>query len=237
MKEVVFALKSAQTFDYDCIVLTRGGGSLEDLSAFNDEKVARAIFASKSTTMVAIGHEKDITIAELSADIRASTPSQAAYYFISNTTSVITAITTQTDQIYNLIKQQITLTTKEIYIDNLYDKILSILNQQNTIFHNYGFSFKTEIINYLNNYKHRVATTSSILDRFDQYIKNSLKEISYYEHLFNSLNPKNVIQRGYAIIKKNNGDIISSISKVSLGDQINLVVKDGEITSIVKKIK
>lgn len=237
VEEVVFALKTAQMIDYDCIVLTRGGGSLEDLSAFNDEKVARAIFASKPTTMVAIGHEKDITIAELSADIRASTPSQAAYYFISNTTSVITAITTQTDQIYNLIRQQITLTTKEVSIDNLYNKIISILNQQNIIFHNYGSSFKTEIINYLNNYKHTIATTSSILDRFDQYIKNSLKEISYYEHLFNSLNPKNVIQRGYAIIKNDNGDIISSISKISLGDKINLVVKDGEVTSVVKEIK
>lgn len=237
VREVIAALKSAQTRDYDCIVITRGGGSLEDLSAFNDETVARAIFASKITTLVAVGHEKDTSIAELAADIRASTPSQAAYYFVANTTNLINHTVLLADQIYNLIERRITLMERELYIDNLYDKISSILGKHNAKLYNYGNNFETKILNQLNSYNYKTITATSSINEFEKYIKNSLKEVSYYESLFNSLNPRNIIQRGYAIIKNNNGDIISSISKVSLGEQINLVVKDGEVTSIVKEIK
>ncbi len=75
---VMSGLKKAQEGEYDAIIITRGGGSFEELMAFNDERLVRAIYASKIPTMVAIGHERDITLAEEVADIRGSTPTDCA---------------------------------------------------------------------------------------------------------------------------------------------------------------
>ena len=73
----------------DLVVLTRGGGSLEDLQSFNDESVARAIFSSKSPVVCGVGHEDDMTIADLVSDVRASTPSNAAEIIVRNRTEVL----------------------------------------------------------------------------------------------------------------------------------------------------
>ncbi len=77
-EEIVKAIANAQNGAYDVLVMTRGGGSLEELMAFNDERVARAIHGSKIPTLVAIGHERDLTFAEEAADVRGSTPTDCA---------------------------------------------------------------------------------------------------------------------------------------------------------------
>lgn len=79
IKSIINALKTSDTKDFDVVVLTRGGGSIEDLHAFNEEEVARAIFKMKTPTIVAIGHEANESLAEWVADIRASTPTDAAH--------------------------------------------------------------------------------------------------------------------------------------------------------------
>lgn len=77
-QDIVSAFRTAQNGEYDVIVMTRGGGSFEELMAFNDEQVVRAVHASKIPTLVAIGHERDITLAEEAADVRGSTPTDCA---------------------------------------------------------------------------------------------------------------------------------------------------------------
>lgn len=86
------ALTDARERDIDLIVLTRGGGSLEDLKSFNDEELARLIFSSPKPVIAGVGHEKDESIADFVADLRASTPSQAAYYILEQNQSFLVLV-------------------------------------------------------------------------------------------------------------------------------------------------
>jgi exodeoxyribonuclease VII large subunit len=91
----------------EVLVITRGGGSAEDLAAFNDEKVVRAVAASRVPTLVAIGHEIDVSLAELAADKRASTPSNAAELLVPDKTDILARLKDYANQLYRLVEIQI----------------------------------------------------------------------------------------------------------------------------------
>jgi len=103
VQEIIQALVAASKDGADAVVLTRGGGSLEDLSAFNDEEVANAVFSCKVPIISAVGHEKDTSICDLVADIVASTPSQAAYYLADHNQGYIKSLREYTDSIFDHI--------------------------------------------------------------------------------------------------------------------------------------
>ncbi|MBN1332082.1 exodeoxyribonuclease VII large subunit [Candidatus Dojkabacteria bacterium] len=140
--EIIAALETAsKRGDVDCVVLTRGGGSLEDLIAFNDEQVAQAVFASEIPVLSAVGHERDTSITDLVADVVASTPSQAAYYLA---------------DINNL------------FIDNLDQEITEIEAQLKQLLNKYDFSPKLNlieniIVNKLNTYRSEISNIQSLL--------------------------------------------------------------------------
>jgi len=144
--EILSAIQNAQNKNYDCIVMIRGGGSLEDLSSFNDEKISKAIFASKIPTLVAVGHERDESIAELVSDVRASTPSQAAYYIVVNNTNFIKSIELQADQIYLQIQEIINLNKNRISGINIFEKVLLILNNYKYKVSSHDVDFESKIL-------------------------------------------------------------------------------------------
>ncbi|MFH1078389.1 MAG: exodeoxyribonuclease VII large subunit [Patescibacteria group bacterium] len=94
-KDIVSAIRTAQEGDYDVLVMTRGGGSLEELMVFNDEQVARAIHASRIPTLVAIGHERDTSFAEEAADVRGSTPTDCARRLVPDRRDVLYELATR----------------------------------------------------------------------------------------------------------------------------------------------
>lgn len=235
-KEVKAALKIAQTKDYDCIVITRGGGSLEDLSAFNDESVSRAIFSSKIPTLVAIGHERDTSIAELVADIRASTPSQAAYYFVANTTKLVNNIELLADQIYLSLEKHISSIAREVSVDSLYHTISSVLREHQARLYRFGSDFESKILYKLNNYQYISSKADNYLNTFEKHIEEMTTKVSYYDRLFQSLNPSNVIKRGYAIIRDEKQGILTSVKQVKIGEKLNIELKNGKIRSTIDKI-
>lgn len=98
----------------DVVILTRGGGSMEDLQAFNDEAVVRAVFASKVPIVTAIGHERDVTLAELSADVRASTPSNAAEQVVPDKADVIQQLKVAVSRQYQALTNQQQLMTERV---------------------------------------------------------------------------------------------------------------------------
>ncbi|MBN2016287.1 exodeoxyribonuclease VII large subunit [Candidatus Dojkabacteria bacterium] len=105
VKNISDALIEARNTNVDLIVLTRGGGSLEDLKSFNDEELARLIFSSPKPIIAGVGHEKDESIADFVADIRASTPSQAAYYIVEQNNKFVDFLVEQGDEIDEFMKE------------------------------------------------------------------------------------------------------------------------------------
>ncbi len=236
-KEVISALKYAEQKDYDCIVITRGGGSLEDLNAFNDESMAREIFSSKIPTLVAIGHERDVSIAELASDIRASTPSQASYYFVTNTENLFKKLDLLADHAYQQLDRHITKVEREISIEGIYEKIFSKLRENNSILYRFGNDFESKILFKLNNYKHTVLTSRNSLEKFENYVKEITNSVDHYDQLLQTLNPNNVIKRGYAIVRDSKQNILKSVKDAKVGGSISTVLRDGKIISIVEKIE
>lgn len=214
-QEILQALNYVDTMHYDCIFLVRGGGSLEDLITFNSEKVARKIFAMKTPVIVGVGHEKDESIADFVADIRASTPSQAAYYLFMHNQQFLEAQELKLEQIASSLRLQNSKALQ--YISQRYKGIASILRlRSEQIFR------KVEALSAnLKEYKSSIALVSQKL--------NSLIRI------LNSLDPQNVLHRGYAIVRSK-GKIIKDINSLNEGEDIDIKVNKGTIISKILKL-
>ena len=200
-KSIIESISSLNKLDIDVIVLARGGGSIEDLWPFNEEKVAREIFKSKIPIISAIGHETDFTISDLVADLRAPTPSAAAEI-----------ISPDIDYLNELIL----LRTRDLEIS--FNAILENLK-------NRFFISMDRIINYkietsINNYKIN-SLTNEIINIFD----NNLKEIKYklenYEISLNHLDINKIFSKGFFLTQlKSDKSIIKSFKNIKKGDQI-----------------
>jgi len=153
VKSISTALVDAQDEDFDCIVLTRGGGSLEDLKAFNDEELLRLIFKSRVPVIVGVGHEKDESIADFVADKRASTPSQAAYYISEQNQRYLEDIVSKGDEINDYLKTK--------------------LDERYEIFHKMVLRIENLVSSIYENAINRIDSLERILASFN--IKNVLK--------------------------------------------------------------
>lgn len=235
--QIISALKAADTNDYDCIVLTRGGGSLEDLIAFNDEELARTIFSLKTPVLVAVGHERDESIADYVADIRASTPSQAAYYLASQNIAFIRSQEKKAEaflyELENRINSQNFKLAKskerinmsiEHWLRSTKDKLgynLEMLNKSFTL-------IATKIENKINQKMSLISGFINSITRLSDQVKST-------ERLLQSLNPQNILNKGYAIVLFN-GKAIDSIDKLSVNQDINVRLKDGDLKSNILEI-
>ena len=200
-RSITESISSLNKLDIDVIVLARGGGSIEDLWPFNEEKVAREIFKSKIPIISAIGHETDFTISDLVADLRAPTPSAAAEI-----------ISPDIDYLNELIL----LRTRDLEIS--FNAILENLK-------NRFFISMDRIVNYkietsINNYKIN-SLTNEIINIFD----NNLKEIKYklenYEISLNHLDINKIFSKGFFLTQlKSNKSIIKSFKNIKKGDHI-----------------
>ncbi|HRN86338.1 MAG TPA: exodeoxyribonuclease VII large subunit [Candidatus Dojkabacteria bacterium] len=231
--EILSALQIAQNKGYDCIVMIRGGGSLEDLSSFNDEKISKAIFASKTPTLVAVGHERDESIAELVSDVRASTPSQAAYYIVVNHTNFIKSIELQADQIYLQIQEIINLNINKISGINIFEKVLLILNNYKYQVSSYDVDFESKIFINISNFQNTLEKSTHELSNFSYRITQLLNDVLHMQSTIENLNPEKIVQKGYAIIKNSKGNIITSVKGTKTNDLLTLKVRDGNLNTKV----
>lgn len=196
----------------DTLIVGRGGGSIEDLWAFNEEITARAIFASKIPIISAVGHETDFTIADFAADMRAPTPSAAAEIAVPSAIE----LRNRASNCQNRISQNI---AKRIESSRLLLK---------------RFKMRTP--------KERVEDLNLRLDSLVRQMANSLKMktmagrgiLAADAAKLDALSPLQTLSRGYSIPTKHDGTVIRSVKEVKPGDEFTLRLKDGNTDCIVK---
>lgn len=245
----------------DLIILGRGGGSLEDLWAFNDEGLARTIFESLIPIISAVGHETDFTISDFVADVRAETPTAAANLSVPDTEDLKEKIERLKTQLYNSgesILKTSYLEVKSHDLNNLY-KILTErikntevnLEQQkqqltrdmdNLITQNQikidELYNELDIVEKLNRAIVKVENNlDKIIERTDNYIKSKKLLIDNTLKTIEDLSPYNVMKRGYAIVINPRGKAITTIKQIKEKDSLSLVFKDGEANAVVECVK
>ena len=216
--DIVKNLNCASNYDLDLIILGRGGGSIEDLWAFNEEVVADAIFKSKIPIISAVGHEIDFTISDFVSDLRAPTPTAAAELSVPNTIDLI-----------NYIKQLEIRASKsmENIIDTKKSRLSSLVN---------SYVLK----NPKNMYEIKSQKLDNLVDKLNIYIKRNINDNNNrFINILNkldALNPINTIKRGYSITKSKD-KVITSIKNISENDIITTDLVDGIITSKVMSVE
>ena len=204
-----FNMKAA---DYDALVIIRGGGSAEDLQAFQTEPVARAIYSSEIATVVAIGHEDDISLAELVADLRAATPTDAARLLVPDKKSVISQLEASIS-----LQSELTL------------KILQRESDKLTRFHNSLRFVIDSAVSDLSSKQYRLNSAISTA------INSSHSEFAVLSQKLTSLSPQSVLDRGYAVVSYE-GRSVSSSSALKNNDNIMVQLAQGKLTAKIIEI-
>lgn len=204
------AIEKTKQYDLDVIIIGRGGGSKDDLAAFDDEEVALAIYNLGVPVIAAVGHEIDKSAVDYIADKTVSTPTAAAVAAVPNDQELIEFITQKEKEIILYFKNKITFLRKEV------DK-------------NASFSFFKDYHSYFKNLKTHIETSELLLNNYLKTTKNLLiREINEKEALLNNLNPKNLLNKGYAIVYDKNEKIINSIKELKKQNSIYIQLKDGK---------
>lgn len=218
-KEICKGLKYLDSRqDIDLIITGRGGGSIEELFAFNDGYVARTIYDLETPVISAVGHETDFTIADFVADLRAPTPSAAAELAVPN--------------IYSLNND----------LQNKYNRlikgILQILGQHKVRINHLNRNLK--FFNPVNQLKDKRQELDNLFKDLNYLMEkdfmNRNSQIGTLKNSLDLLNPLLALDRGYGILMNKDGKLIKSIENAVLNEEIDILLKDGQINTIVKAI-
>lgn len=215
---IVKAIETANIrMECDVLILARGGGSIEDLWAFNEEIVARAIVASKIPTITGVGHETDTTIADFVSDLRAPTPTGAAELVTSHTVELIKTIQVYKNQLNKVMAGVIRELMQKI--DYLEKRLISPRQQiqrQKEQIHQY-------------------------IQRINQSMKNAMIQyrlnIDKLKLNLDHLSPHAVLSRGYSIITNVDGQIVNNVNQLKLDDKIHIQLNHGQADANISDLK
>lgn len=239
--DIVKKIKIADTYNLDTLIVGRGGGSIEDLWAFNEEIVARAIYECNTPVISAVGHEVDFTIADFVADVRAATPTGAAEIAVPDKLELKKMIKQLeirfSKNISNIINYNKTVLDK-IKTSYILKNPMSIYEIKEQKLSNTIDKLNNYIINYLDNKKIRLDNikSSHILINPTKIYENKQNK---YDHLIEKLevlNPLNTLKRGYSITKINN-KVVKDINNLKVDDSINISLSNGNIDAKITNIK
>jgi exodeoxyribonuclease VII large subunit len=225
----------------DLILITRGGGSLEDLWAFNEEIVARAIFESAIPVVSAIGHEIDFTIADFVADVRAATPSAAAEIITEGVFSSCRFLEQCGERIQQLFRRQIT--NKQFLVEHQAGRLTRAHPRRK--FQNWQQQLDDLESDIFRCLKHRLRHSQTVLQnlhkrlhriRPSQFLKQRREQLRQIERRLNALGPQQVLSRGYSLTTDAvTGKVLRDAGKTKPGQKLKTRLKTGEITSRVEK--
>lgn len=196
----------------DVVIIGRGGGSIEDLWAFNSEELARAIYVCKVPVISAVGHETDFTICDFVADMRAPTPSAAAEL----------AVPDRAEQ-SEFLRQQ------HHYLSVLWDKFYSYKKSElDALF------IKLEATDPKREFKEKTTSlellNNKLLTISDRILSEKVKEFSEIKGKLFALDPASILKRGYVVVSKNDKTVVS-VNDLNIGDKVSIKFSDGEISA------
>ncbi|MEX2366946.1 MAG: exodeoxyribonuclease VII large subunit [Pseudohongiellaceae bacterium] len=248
--------------DLDVLLLARGGGSLEDLWSFNDEQLARAIFASELPVVSAVGHEVDFTIADFAADLRAATPSAAAELLSPDQQDYLQLMTAYRLQLRSLLserirhkRQQLLWLTRQLqhpgrrlqeHAQRL-DELDARLRQgiRNALFRNRSALNQAKASLMLNSpgtgIRQHLAETVHFRRRFGKAILQQLRHfrqsLAEQSHALNAVSPLATLSRGYSITTDSIGNVVRRAEQLNPGDRLITRLQEGSISSTVDRIR
>jgi exodeoxyribonuclease VII large subunit len=197
--------------DIDVIILARGGGSIEELWAFNNEELAYAVYNSKKPIITGVGHETDFTIVDFVSDRRAPTPSAAAEIAVPSINDI--------NERVNNIRYNLTRLMK----NGIMNKYNSVELLKRSLQINNPLNYLTNAYSFIDNLKNRL--NSSVAYK----LNNEKVLLSKHLSIINAHNPLNVLKKGYSVLQDDNQSIISSIACLKQLKEVNIKLKDGSL--------
>lgn len=217
-QSVVNGIAKLDKLGLDCIIVGRGGGSIEDLWAFNEPEVVEAVFNASTPIISAVGHETDFTLTDFVADMRAPTPSAAAELAVTE----VAAVENKIYEYERRLKQQMmySLSAKRDYLERL--------------------KLQMEYLNPVNQIYDKRQRLMNIEDKLNMLIKRCVADnrnrLCLYASRLEGLSPLKKLDMGYGYIEDSQNDRIISVSQVSPEDEITVYLKDGSIRSKVIEV-
>jgi len=260
---IVENIKKAGEFDLDVLIVGRGGGSIEDLWAFNEEMVARAIYEAEIPIISAVGHEVDFTIADFVADLRAPTPTGAAEMAVPNMADVFKMIENYKIRLGSIVDNKLKLyekrldslenayvlknplaiyEVKEQKLDSLVDKLESNIANRLLVAENKlkslasSYILKNPLSFYEKDGEKLIFLDTKLKNSMDGYIKN---KATCYELVLNKLellNPLGILKKGYSVVTKGN-NIVRSSQDIKKNDVVDIRLYEGSFVAKVEEVK
>lgn len=218
-REIVGAIRYANRWQLGDVILTgRGGGSMEDLWAFNDERVARAIYESEIPVVSAVGHEPDVTIADFVADVRAATPSNGAELIAPDQTELRQRLGAYEKRLSAAMERRLKLSRQQL------DALSSRRVLQSPM--------------------HYIEDRRLMLDRVQDrlilaaqhHLERKRRNFSALAAALDAMSPLKVLARGYSVVKQQ-GHVVKSMEQLAVGQQVQLCLSDGSALAWIEELK
>lgn len=216
--DIVNAIRCLDFMDLDVIIVGRGGGSIEDLWAFNEEIVAKAIFDCDTPVISAVGHETDFTIADFVADMRAPTPSAAAELAVFDYSEFMEKQLNYSRLLFSSIDNKLKIYRKSLKSYETSVNLFSPVNQLQSR-RQYSDELMTKLSKELND-----------------VLNDRKHKLQIYAERLNGMSPLNKISKGFAYVTDGNKKPLTSVSQVKADDEMSLIIKDGTIKAKVVEV-
>jgi exodeoxyribonuclease VII large subunit len=214
-EDVAAAVERLDATEADVLVVGRGGGSVEDLWAFNEEPVPRAIAACETPVVSAVGHEVDVTLADLAADERAATPSEAAELVVPDEGEIHERIDSLERRIHDTVERAVEERRRAVESHERFLRRAPVVEE----------------------YTQRVDELSKALERgVSKAVQEGRDAVEEQARLLESVSPLRVLSRGYSVVESQDA-VVESVEQVDVGDSLTVRLSDGDVEARVEDVR
>ncbi len=217
-ESIIRGIETLDQMNLDVIIVGRGGGSIEDLWAFNEESVARAVFNCSTPVVSAVGHETDTTITDFVADLRAPTPSAAAELAVTDIRSILNQMEEYQKQFRYTMQNKVMLYRRRL---EGYETRWNYLNPKNQI---------------LEKRQQLIEMEERLQYRMERVLTGEKHRLSLYVQQFKGLSPLDKLNHGFSYVEDETGHAVTRTSQVYPGKHVKIHVSDGELGAEIKTV-